>query len=125
MPAKSLTLTLACLCALVSFSYAQQYAKSTEPAFKTVHLFNLPSAQSELQLLAVLKDCNQLFQKLGYLHVQYRLWKVEGKREGDRSYLWESTWPDKITYDQIHQNKDFLALAEKLLTIYYLMDTAS
>ena len=114
MPAKTSTLTLACLCALVSFSYAQQYSKSTEPAFKTVHLFNLPSAQSEQQLLAVLKDCNQLFQKLGYPHVQYHLWKVDGKREGDRAYLWESTWPDKITYDQIHQDKDFLKLVRRL-----------
>lgn len=46
--------------------------------------------------------------------MQYRLWKVEGKREGDRAYLWESTWPDKITYNQVHQNKDFLKFVEKL-----------
>jgi hypothetical protein len=85
------------------------------PAFRTVHLFNLKSTQEETRLLAVLDEFNKLFSKLGYSQVSYRFWKVQGEEPGHSTYLYDSTWPDRSTYDKVHQNSAYKKLLDKHL----------
>jgi hypothetical protein len=85
------------------------------PGFRTVHQFSLSSAEEEGRLLAVLDEFNRLFSKLGYPQVSYRLWRVQ-EGEADRfTHLYDSTWPDKSTYDKVHQDPAYKKLLEKHL----------
>lgn len=89
-----------------------------DPAFRTVHLFDLSSTQEETRLLAVLDEFNQLFSRLGYSEVRYRLWKIQEKGSDQFTYLYDSTWPDKATYDKVHQNSDYKTILEKHLPFF-------
>jgi hypothetical protein len=95
-----------------SFLWAGMPAGS---AYRTVHLFSLSSAQEEGRLRAVLEEFNQLFSKLGYAQVSYRLWKVEESGSEQFTHLYDSTWPDRATYDKVHQNSAYKKLLEKHL----------
>ena len=99
---------------LLSVSFLMA-ASPAGPAFRTVHLFSLSSSQEEGQLLAVLAEFNRLFSKLGYPQVNYRLWKVEESETGRFSHLYDSTWPDRATYDKAHQDPAYKELLEKHL----------
>ena len=106
-----LTITLAALVGAVTISFVFQ-ASNKEPAFTTVHHFNLQPTE-EARLLIVFQEFNQLFSRLGYPNVQYRLWK---STEGDtvrHSHRWDSVWPDRASYDKVHQDETYKKLHEK------------
>jgi len=83
--------------------------------FRTLHQFNLTTIGEETRLLAVLEEFNQLFAKLGYPEVRYRLWRVQEGGPGQLNYLYDSLWPDRATYDKVHQDSGYKALLEKHL----------
>ncbi len=99
--------------ALVAFVSPLRPWEPKGPAFRTVHLFNLPSPETEAKLLGMLGEFNQLFTQLGYPNVQYRVWKVHGEQKGDYSYLWDSLWPDRATYDKVHEHEAYRKLIER------------
>lgn len=79
------------------------------PAFKTVHVFNLSPADAE-QLAGVMREYNALFVRLGHPASRYRLWRLEGDASGRPAYIWESEWPSRAVYDQVHAEPAFQEL---------------
>jgi hypothetical protein len=90
------------------------------PAIKTIHVFNLSSPQEEARLRAILNEFNQLFSTLGFPNVSYRLWRLQEEWPGQFSYryVYDSTWPDRETYDKVHQNIAYQKLLEKHLMFF-------
>jgi hypothetical protein len=84
-------------------------------AFRTIHQFNLTTIQEESRLRAVLDEFNQLFSKLGFPEVRYRLWRAQESTPGQWTYIYDSIWPDRDTYDKVHQNSAYKTLIEKHL----------
>jgi hypothetical protein len=79
-------------------------AGAQEPAerpFKTVHLVTLDSAQ-EAKLTGTIAEFNAAIAKAGFPNARYRLYKVEGKQQGQYSLLWESSWSGRAEYEKIH-----------------------
>jgi hypothetical protein len=35
------------------------------------------------------------------------VWKVQGDQQGNRAYLWESTWPDRAAYAKVHDAQSY------------------
>lgn len=85
---------------------------SAGPGLMTMHLTTLPP-DKEQEFLSVLNEYNQLFSKLGYPNVRYRLWKVSGKQAGEYAHMWQSFWPSRAVYDKVHENEAYKKLAEK------------
>ena len=86
-----------------------QSAAAPGPAFKTVHVFNLPEGDAE-QLTAIMRQYNALFVRLGHPEARYRLWKLESAAADHPAYLWESTWPSRAAYDQLHADAAYQEL---------------
>jgi len=82
---------------------------SAETGFKTAHIFDLKSPEAERDLVQVMSRFNALFEELGYPECRYHLWKLESEGELP-SYLWESTWPSRAVYDEVHALDSFDAL---------------
>lgn len=61
----------------------------------------------------MLKETNQLLATLGHSSVKYRLWKVSGTQAGAYSFLWDSQWPDRATYDEVHQDSSYKMLMDR------------
>jgi hypothetical protein len=114
MAKKRSVMWLAVLVLFLAASFLKA-APPAGPAFRTVHLFSLSSAQEEGRLRAALEEFNRLFSKLGYPQVSYRLWKVQGSASDQFTHLYDSTWPDQATYDKVHQNSTYKKLLEKHL----------
>ena len=106
---------IVCSLALVAFVGCQKSPEpdSTVPSLKPVHLFNLPSDISEAELLSILDAFNQVFNELGHPDICYRLWKVQGEQIGNYTYLWESTWPDRATYNEVHEADVYRTVIEQ------------
>ena len=98
---------------LVAFAAPSSAEAPAAPVVKTVHLFNLPNRESEAQMAAIMNEFNDTFASLGQPDVKYRLWRVNGRRQGEFSYMWESTWPDRATYDRIHRDGAYRRVAMK------------
>ncbi len=104
--------------AILALVLSATFARSLPPegpAFRTVHLFSLSSAQEEGRLIAVLDEFNRLFSRLGYPQVSYRLWKVREGGTEQFSHLYDSTWPDRSAYEKVHQDPAYKELLEKHL----------
>jgi len=82
---------------------------STEPGFKTTHVFDLETAEDEVELTRIMGRFNALFHELGHPECRYHLWRLEGEG-GLPGYLWESTWPTRAVYDEVHALPAFEAL---------------
>ncbi len=82
------------------------------PSFATEHLIKLQPSE-EARLLSVLQAFNQLFTELGYPDVRYRLWKLAEDSTMQWSHRWDSVWPDRDTYDKVHQDDAFRKLLGK------------
>ncbi len=78
-----------------------------------LHLFNLPSAEAEEQLLSVLDDFNGAISKAGHPETRYGVWKVTGEQTGDYAYIFASVWADRATYDTVHEDADYKAVMER------------
>ncbi len=102
-----------CALALVAIASPLRPWESKTPAYRAVHLLNLPSPEAEAKSLGILGEFNQMLAQLGYPNVQYRLWKVHGEQGGNYSYLWDSIWPDRATYDKVHEHEAWRKLYER------------
>jgi quinol monooxygenase YgiN len=80
--------------------------------FLALHLFNLPSADAEAELIAILEDFNAAVASAGHPETRYTLWKVTGEQSGDRSYLFGSLWADRAAYDAVHEDPAYQSMAE-------------
>ena len=106
----------------LNFSPCQENKKDIKGnIFKSVHLVNLYSDGSELELLKILKEFNKVITELGYPNIKYRLWKERGDRQGTYKYFFESTWPNQETYEQIHNTSKYKNLVEKYEKRYKLL----
>ena len=91
---------------------AQQTPAPTR-GYKAVHLFNI-AAQDETQFLVGLSQASEAIAKAGFPDVRYRVWKVQGQPQGAQEYIWESTWPDRATYDKVHSNAEFKKILDRV-----------
>ncbi len=83
------------------------------PTLLAVHLFNLPSAEAEEQLVGILDDLNGAISKAGHSETRYGVWKVTGEQTGDYAYAFGSAWADRAAYDAVHDDQDYKALREQ------------
>lgn len=83
------------------------------PTFLAVHLFNLPSAEAEEQLVGMLDDLNGAISEAGHPETQYGVWKVTGEQNGDYAYVFGSAWADRAAYDAAHEHAEYKALMEQ------------
>ena len=90
-----------CLLSLVLTTSARAQEQSTDRPFKTIHLVTLDSAQ-EAKLTGTIVQFNAAIVKAGFPNAQYRLYKVEGKQQGQYSHLWEASWSGRAEYEKIH-----------------------
>jgi quinol monooxygenase YgiN len=98
---------------LVMAATAAQAQQTPARGYKAVHLFNV-AAQDEAQFLMGIAQLNDAVAKAGIPDVRYRVWKVQGQAKGPQEYLYESTWPDKATYDKAHANPEFKKVLERV-----------
>ena len=94
------TLFLSLLCLILTTSAGAQEQSADRP-FKTIHLVTLDSAQ-EAKLTGTIVQFNAAIVKAGFPNAQYRLYKVEGKQQGQYSHLWEASWSGQAEYEKIH-----------------------
>ena len=113
MRARALLVIVLSVALIIIMQCAKTSKSVTGPAFKTVHLFNLPQEVSEEGLLKIIDEFNQVFTELGYPDICYRIWKVCEEQQGDYTYLWESTWSDRATYDKVHKATAYKDIVEK------------
>src|SRR5210317_1538213 len=73
--------------------------------FRTVHLISIKNVEDESEFVTIADDFNKVVSKLGYQNVRYNFWKETGDRDGQYKYIFESNWPDKKTYDKVHEHK--------------------
>jgi len=78
----------------------------------SLHLFNLPSAEAEAQLLGMFDDFNAAIDKAGHPETRYGLWKVTGEQTGDYAYVSGSLWADRAVYDAVHEHAEYKAVME-------------
>ncbi len=88
-------------------------------AMKSHHLLNLDEVLSEAEFVEALRQINHAISDSGRPNAGYRLWKVSGDQTGDYEYLWEGVWPDKLTYDAIHESQAYQQAWEKALGPVY------
>lgn len=90
--------------------FGQERTKKKEhnvAGFRTVHLINLKSVEDEAEFVTIADDFNKVVAELGYQNIRYNFWKETGDRGGQYKYIFESTWPDKETYDKVHEYEKF------------------
>jgi len=87
--------------------------KNHAVGYRTVHLVNLKSIDDEAEIVAIADDFNNVVAELGYQNIRFRFWKETGERESPYKYIFESTWPDKETYDKVHEYEKFKLVWEK------------
>jgi len=83
------------------------------PPILALHRFNLPSADSEAELLTALEDLNAAVAAAGHPETRYILWKVTGEQAGERAYLFGSLWSEQATYDAVHAHPAYESAAER------------
>ena len=101
---------IACALMLAAAFAAERQARAAGPAFKTVHLLNVTD---QAKFLVAITDFNRELSTIGQSRVRYRVWKIDGKQAGPHQYLWESTWPDRATYDAVHKHPAWERAAQK------------
>ena len=87
--------------------------KNSEIGFRTVHLVNLKTVEDEAEFVAIADDFNKVVTELGYQNISYKFWKETRGRDGQYKYIFESTWPDQETYDEVHEYDKFKEVWEK------------
>ena len=111
MKSKIFNIAFATLVAMASLAFAIQEG-TNQAGFTTAHYFNLEPSD-EAKLLTFMQDFNQLFTKLGYPNVKYRLWRITNDTTAQRSYRWDAVWPNRAAYDKVHQDESYKKLLEK------------
>ena len=87
--------------------------KNAKMGFRTVHLINLKTVDDEAEITAIANDFNKVVLELGYHNISYKFWKETSEIDGQYKYIFESTWPDQETYDEVHEYDKFKEAWEK------------
>ena len=93
-------------------SLAQTQEEPPTGAFKAVHLVNLSDAEVA-SVQDALADINAVVAKAGYADIRYRLYRVEGKQNGEFKYMWESEWPSGAVYQKVHDSPEWGAAVKR------------
>ena len=72
---------------------------------KSVSLFQDTTGVDVLQLLAEFEMVNDAIDSIGYPDAGYKLWEVISEDSLGFRFLVEGFWPDKQTYDLIHDHE--------------------
>ena len=104
----SALLFIAALC--LQFSCDQSAKKTSENAqvkntLKSVSLFQDSIGIDPIQLLASFKEVNKAIDSIGYPNAGYMLWEVISDDPLEFRFMVEGYWPNKETYDLIHENE--------------------
>ncbi len=81
--------------------------------FRTVHHMNLKNIEDEAEFAVIAEVFNKLVEELGYQNIHYNFWKFTGDRQGKYGYIFESNWPDKETFDELHEYEEFKVTLDK------------
>ena len=109
-----ISVTFLVLLSLSNYSNSSKCEESTgSEVFKAVHLINLRVETSEVELLKILNEFNEVIVELGYPNIKCQLWKERSDRQGKYKYIFESTWPSQEIYDKIHNSDIFKKTAKK------------
>ena len=84
----------------------------TGPMLLALHRFNLSSADSEGEFVALLEDLNEAVAAAGHPETRYSVWKITGEQTGDFGYLFASVWADRAAYDAVHAHPAYQDLTE-------------
>jgi hypothetical protein len=112
-------LFLSLICLMLTTSAGAQ-GQSAERPFKTIHLVTLDAAQ-EATLAGTIAEFNAAIAKAGFPNAQYRLYKVEGKQQGQYSHFWESSWSGQAEYEKIHNLPVYQQASSALKNLMPLM----
>jgi hypothetical protein len=115
-PTKFFIIIVVFIIAIQSTVFGQEMTKIEENnvvGFRTVHLVNLKSVEDEAEFVAIADDFNKVVAELGYQNIRYNIWKETGDRGGHYKYVFESTWPDQETFDEVHEYEKFKVVWEK------------
>ena len=96
---------------LVSLAVSQD--RPPDQAFRTVHLTVSTQPDTERILLAAIKDLNGEIAKAGCPTCIYHLWKAYGEQSSPYTYMWSAAWPDRATYEKIHDAAGYNAAWER------------
>lgn len=75
--------------------------------FRAVHRMKLKTVEDEAEFVVIADVFNKLMDELGYKNVRYKFWKLTEGNDGVYKYIFESNWPDKETYDKVHEHEKF------------------
>ncbi|MEJ2113897.1 MAG: hypothetical protein P8X62_09490 [Flavobacteriaceae bacterium] len=81
--------------------------------FRTVHHMNLKNIKDEAEFVLIAEVFNKLVVELGYHNIRYNFWKFTGDRQGKYGYIFESNWPDRETFDEVHKYEEFKVTLDK------------
>jgi|GEM_PF-1930025 len=80
---------------------------------KSIHFMDIKQL-SEADVLAYFEGLNQVIHRLGYPDIRYRILKVKNPiATQSYQYVLESTWPNDLVYQRIHEHPDYQAWADK------------
>jgi hypothetical protein len=77
------------------------------------HLIDSTLNVSEVELVKVLNDVNNVIAELGYPGAGYYLWKVQKDTIMQYRYMINGYWPDKAAYDSIHHSEAYKSAWDK------------
>ena len=84
--------------------------------YRTVHFINLKNVEDEAEYVVMADIFTKLMTEVGYQNIRFDFWKVAGNIEGQYQYIFESTWPDKETYDEVHEYEKFNVTKKKMVS---------
>jgi hypothetical protein len=90
------------VCLLLSLPAFSQDRAPDQP-FQTVHLTTSDEPGAEKGLVETIRDLNEVITRSGCPKCIYHLYKAYGEPSGVVTFLWIANWPDRATYEKIHE----------------------
>jgi len=91
--------------------------------YRAVHRMNIKDVKYEAEFVKIAGVFNKLMAELGIPNTKYNFWKLAEGYEGEYRYVFESNWPDKETYDKVHEYEEFKRTFDKWYPIFKSMIT--
>ena len=85
------------------------------PPFLAIHHYNPASDEAHRKLLGFLAELNEAVARTGLAKTEYVAWQVTGKQSGDFGYVFGSLWPDRATYDAVHEHEVYKAVVARFM----------
>lgn len=90
------------VCLLSSLPALSQERAPDQP-FQTVHLTTSGDPGAEKALIETVRDLNDVIARSGCPKCIYHLYKAYGEPSGVVTFLWTANWPDRATYERVHE----------------------